>query len=258
MIGAHRANKPIAGVYGGQWPPKLGDSETWSWRTSNTVSLGHSRLYCDVRSLVRHLHTGQYHVRPRRVCLSPSCVRSANNGHSRRSSCVLASLDLATRDAGAVTKNSAYRRLQRTCTKLAPMALGLVLSDRNLAKGRAGTARGRPPTERLQDKSREVRPVGFGRRRLSACTASAASSATSSSWSSTSSERETADVGASMPCTRCSRERRISAATASTPNIGKRASANPRPRWSRWRYRRSSIRLSSKPCRRCSRRAAPH
>lgn len=31
-------------------------------------------------------------------------------------------------------------------------------------------------------------------------------------------------------CTRCSREPRTSAATASTPSIGKRARANPRPR----------------------------
>lgn len=32
------------------------------------------------------------------MCLSPSCVRSANNRHNRRSSCVLASVDFATHD----------------------------------------------------------------------------------------------------------------------------------------------------------------
>src|SRR6266487_6176826 len=58
--------------------------------------------------------TGHYHVRPRPICLPLSCARSANNGHSRCSSCVLASLDLATRDARTVTNDSAYR-LQQTC-----------------------------------------------------------------------------------------------------------------------------------------------
>jgi len=38
--------------------------------------------------------TGHYHVRPRPVGLLPSCVRSANNGQNRHSSCALASLDL--------------------------------------------------------------------------------------------------------------------------------------------------------------------
>jgi hypothetical protein len=43
-----------------------------------------------------------------------------------------------------------------------------VLSDRNLAKVSAGLAWRRPPTERWQDKSRELRPVGRGRKHLSA------------------------------------------------------------------------------------------
>jgi len=38
---------------------------------------------------------GHYHVRPRPVCLWPSCVRSANNGHNRSSSGVPVSVDLA-------------------------------------------------------------------------------------------------------------------------------------------------------------------
>jgi hypothetical protein len=70
-------------------------------------------------------NTGHYHVRPRPVCLPPSCARSANKGHSRRSSCVLASLDLATRDARTVTNDSAYR-LQQTCERSAAGVLGLV------------------------------------------------------------------------------------------------------------------------------------
>ena len=70
-------------------------------------------------------NTGHYHVRPRPVCLPPSCARSANNGHSRRSSCVLASLDLVTRDARTVTNGLAYR-LPQTCDRSAAGVLGLV------------------------------------------------------------------------------------------------------------------------------------
>jgi hypothetical protein len=39
-------------------------------------------------------NTGHYQVRPRPVCLPLSRAGSANNGHSRSSSCVLALLDL--------------------------------------------------------------------------------------------------------------------------------------------------------------------
>ena len=39
--------------------------------------------------------TGHYHVRPRPVCLRPSCVRPANNGHNRRSSGVPVSVERA-------------------------------------------------------------------------------------------------------------------------------------------------------------------
>src|SRR5260370_20030787 len=70
-------------------------------------------------------NTGHYHVRPRPVCLSPSCARLANNGHGRRSSCALTSLELAARYARGVTKDSAYR-LQRTCAESAAEVLGLV------------------------------------------------------------------------------------------------------------------------------------
>jgi hypothetical protein len=54
-----------------------------------TFGKGHSRRYRHVRSL----DTGHYHVRPRPVFSSPSCARSANDGHSQRSSCVPASLE---------------------------------------------------------------------------------------------------------------------------------------------------------------------
>jgi hypothetical protein len=40
-------------------------------------------------------NTGHYHGRPRPVCLPPSCIRSANNGHRRCSSGVLTLVDLA-------------------------------------------------------------------------------------------------------------------------------------------------------------------
>lgn len=41
------------------------------------------------------LNTGHSRAGPRAVCLAPPCVRSANNWHGRRSSCVLPSVDLA-------------------------------------------------------------------------------------------------------------------------------------------------------------------
>ena len=89
---------------------------------------------------------------PRRVCLSPSCARSANNGQSRRSSCVLPSLDLVTHDACGVTKDSAYR-LQRTCAESAAGVLGLVFCPiavwRRIAQGRRG-ADHRPLDSRIK------------------------------------------------------------------------------------------------------------
>jgi hypothetical protein len=90
--------------------------------------------------------SGHYHVRPRPRLLAVFLCRSANNGHSRCSSCVLASLDLATREARAVTKRfgiSTATNLRRICCR----GVGLVFcSNRRLAKDFAGTARPRPPT----------------------------------------------------------------------------------------------------------------
>jgi hypothetical protein len=82
-------------------------------------------------------NTGHYHVRPRPVCLPPSCALSANNGHSRRSPCVLASVDLA---------NMTHVRPPMTrhidCNKLAsdprPGCWPGFLFDRSLAKDLAG------------------------------------------------------------------------------------------------------------------------
>jgi hypothetical protein len=99
-------------------------------------------------------NNGHYYVRPRPVCLSLSCARSAKNRHSRRSSCVLASLDLATRDARAATQElgiSTATNLRRTRRQ---SAWSDFFSDRSLAKDSAGTARSRPPTERWQDQSK--------------------------------------------------------------------------------------------------------
>jgi len=77
---------------------------------SRDVRFGVIRVDIAMSDLSSAIHnTGHYHVRPRPVGLSPSCVRFANKGHSRCSSCVLTSFDLATFDAGAVTKDSACR-----------------------------------------------------------------------------------------------------------------------------------------------------
>jgi hypothetical protein len=63
------------------------------------VGSGVIRVDIGVSVLSSAIHnTGHYHGRPRPVCLPPSCARSANNWHSRRSPCVvLASLDLRRR-----------------------------------------------------------------------------------------------------------------------------------------------------------------
>jgi hypothetical protein len=84
-------------------------------------------------------NTGHYHVRPRPVCLSSSCARSAKHRHCSCRSRALASVDLTTRDPRAVTKDSAYR-LQRTCAESAAGVLGLVFCPiavwRRIAQGR--------------------------------------------------------------------------------------------------------------------------
>jgi hypothetical protein len=103
------------------------------------VTYGSIRVDIAMSAISSAIHnTGHYHVRPRPVCLSRSCFRSAKNRHSR-SSCVLASLDLATRDTRAAAKEPASR-LQRSCAEPAARVLGLIFSDRSLAKGRAGMA----------------------------------------------------------------------------------------------------------------------
>jgi hypothetical protein len=83
---------------------------------------GHSRRYCHVRSLVRY---PQRRTLPRPIetrllvaFLRPICKQRAQPPRLLR----LASLDLATRDARTVTKDSAYR-LQRTCGNLLPGCL---------------------------------------------------------------------------------------------------------------------------------------
>jgi hypothetical protein len=103
-------------------------------RTGTESASGHSRRYCHVRSLVRYPWHRTLPRPTRPVCLSPSCFRSAKNRHSRRSSCVLASLDLATRDARAATKDRASR-LQRTCAEPAARVLGLIFFGSQFSEG---------------------------------------------------------------------------------------------------------------------------
>jgi hypothetical protein len=103
--------------------------------------------------------TGHYHVRPRPICLPLSCARSARNGHSRCSSCVLALLDLATRDARTVTNDSAYR-LQQTCERSAAGVLVWFCSIevwRRAAQQRRGAER-RPSDGKI--KGARCAPVG--------------------------------------------------------------------------------------------------
>ena len=93
----------------------------------------HSRRYWHVRSLVRY---PQHRTLPRpteTVCLSPSCV--------------LGSLDLARRDALAVT-TIRHIDCNESARNLLPGCSVWFLSDRCLAKNGAGTARRRQPTER--------------------------------------------------------------------------------------------------------------
>jgi hypothetical protein len=54
-------------------------------------------------------NTGHYHVQRRLVCVLSSCIRSTNNAQNRRSSDDLASMDLTTLDARAVSKDSTHR-----------------------------------------------------------------------------------------------------------------------------------------------------
>jgi hypothetical protein len=94
-------------------------------------------------------NAGHYHVRPRPVCLSPSCARSANSEHSRRGSCVW--LRSIWRHVTHV-RSPKIRHID--CNEPAGIccrgAWSGFLSDRSLAKDRAGTARRGLPTERGQ------------------------------------------------------------------------------------------------------------
>ena len=101
-------------------------------------------------------NTGHYHGRPRPVCLPPSCIRSANNGHRRCSSGVLTLVDLANMTHVRPPKNW-HTGCCESARELLPGRFAWFLSDRNLAKDSAGLAGRRPPTERWQDKRREVR-----------------------------------------------------------------------------------------------------
>jgi hypothetical protein len=91
------------------------------------------------------------------IGLSPSCVRSVTNGHSRRSSRVLASIDLANMTHVRPPK-SRHSGCNESARKLLPGRFAWFLPDRNLAKYGAGPAGHRPPTARWQDKRRKVRP----------------------------------------------------------------------------------------------------
>ncbi len=67
-----------------------------------SVGLGSIRFDIAMSALSSAIHnTARHYVQLRPVCLSPSCVQSANNGYSRDSSCVLASVDLARRDVNS-------------------------------------------------------------------------------------------------------------------------------------------------------------
>src|SRR6266566_4906763 len=74
---------------------RLGICRTLPKARKQSDGEGHSRRYCHVRVSSAIHDTGYCHIQPRPVCLPSSCVRSANNEHSRRSPCVLASVHLA-------------------------------------------------------------------------------------------------------------------------------------------------------------------
>ena len=171
-------------------------------------------------------NTGHYHARARPVCSSSSCARSANNGHSRRSSRVLASLNLATRDARAVTNESAYR-LQRTCAESAAGMLCLVFVRSQFGAGQRRIWGRRPRPSDGKIKGARCGQVG-----------------------------EVKKSGISASCGDVRFWPTTSVAIGSIRSSGRRASASPTPRLSKCPCRRSSTRPNSRPCRRCSRRAA--
>jgi len=89
-------------------------------------------------------NTGHYHVRLRPVCLPPSCTRSANNGHSRRSSRIRASVDRATHDARSCTRRVGIptaTNLRGMCCQDAEPGFGLIAVWRKTAQGRRSADR---------------------------------------------------------------------------------------------------------------------
>jgi hypothetical protein len=89
-------------------------------------------------------NTGHYHIRLRPVCLPPSCARSANNGHSRRSSRIRASVDRATHDARSCTRRAGIptaTNLRGMCCQDAEPGFGLIAVWRKTAQGRRSADR---------------------------------------------------------------------------------------------------------------------
>jgi hypothetical protein len=102
-------------------------------------------------------NTGHYHVRLRPVWLPPSCARSANNGHSRRSSRVPASVDRATHDARSYTRRvdiATATNLHAMSCRDAEPGFCLIAVWRRTAQDRRGAHR-RPSEGKI--KGREVR-----------------------------------------------------------------------------------------------------
>jgi hypothetical protein len=120
--------------------------------------MGHSRRYCHVRSLVRYPQhrtlRRSTEARPLVAFLRPICKQRAQPSQLLRP-------DFA--QSGDTRRTCGHRGRRATTATILPRNLLLrrlvrIFSDRSLAKGGAGTARSRTPTERLQDKRREVRP----------------------------------------------------------------------------------------------------
>jgi hypothetical protein len=83
-------------------------------------AVGHSRRYCHVRSLVRY---PQHRTLPRPtepVCLPPSCARSANNGHSRRSSCATTFARSLSASRWTRKKFASWGRKANSCARSSP------------------------------------------------------------------------------------------------------------------------------------------
>jgi hypothetical protein len=117
---------------------------------------GHLRRNCRVRAVVRY---SPHRLLPRPTecrllvaLLLPICKQRAQPPQFPR----LTSVDLANMMCCAATKGP-HNLCNESAPKLLPGCFARFSSDRNLAKHRAGTAGRQPPTERWQDKRREVR-----------------------------------------------------------------------------------------------------